>query len=64
MKSLRAFRALTPAPNPSVLPPVRTLRHLREFFNVQFSVRPERESQTIFLSCVGSGLKNLSKRID
>lgn len=42
---------------------VRTLRHLREFFGVQFSVRPERESQTIFLSCIGSGLRNRSKRI-
>ncbi|KAI3429824.1 hypothetical protein D9Q98_010137 [Chlorella vulgaris] len=42
---------------------VRTLRHIREFFSVQFSVRPERESQTIFLSCVGAGVKNLSKRI-
>ncbi|EFN59839.1 hypothetical protein CHLNCDRAFT_48441 [Chlorella variabilis] len=42
---------------------VRTLRHIREFFNVQFSVRPERESQTIFLSCVGAGVRNLSKRI-
>lgn len=27
------------------------------------SVRPERESQTIFLSCVGAGIKNLSKKI-
>ena len=27
------------------------------------SVRPERESQTIFLSCVGAGVKNLSKRV-
>lgn len=42
---------------------VRTLRHIREFFNVQFNVRPERESQTIFLSCVGAGVKNLSKRV-
>ena len=27
------------------------------------SVRPERESQTIFLSCVGAGIKNLSKKV-
>lgn len=27
------------------------------------SVRPERESQTIFLSCVGAGVKNLSKKV-
>jgi RNA 3'-terminal phosphate cyclase-like protein len=42
---------------------VRTMRHLREFFGVQFSVKPERESQTIFLTCVGAGVKNLSKKI-
>ncbi|KAI7844417.1 hypothetical protein COHA_002011 [Chlorella ohadii] len=42
---------------------VRALRHIREFFNVQFNVRPERESQTIFLSCVGAGIKNLSKKV-
>ena len=42
---------------------VTTLRHLREFFGVQFSVRPERESQTIFMSCIGAGVKNMSKKI-
>lgn len=42
---------------------VSTLRHLREFFGVQFSVRPERESQTIFMSCIGAAVKNLSKKI-
>lgn len=42
---------------------VRTLRHVREFLGVQFSVRPERESQTIFLSCIGAGIKNLSKKL-
>ncbi|KFM25014.1 RNA 3'-terminal phosphate cyclase-like protein [Auxenochlorella protothecoides] len=42
---------------------VGTLRHLRDFFNVQFSIRPEEETRTIFLSCVGAGVKNLSKKI-
>lgn len=42
---------------------VKTLRHVREFFGVQFSVRPERDSQTIFLSCIGAGVKNMSKKI-
>ena len=42
---------------------VNTLRHIREFLGVQFSVRPERDSQTIFLSCIGAAVKNLSKRI-
>ena len=53
-----------PARPPSrSLPAVRTLRHARDFFGVTFNVRPERESQTIFLSCVGAGIKNLSKKI-
>jgi RNA 3'-terminal phosphate cyclase-like protein len=42
---------------------VRTLRHVKEFLGVQFSVRPERDSQTIFLSCIGAGVKNMSKQI-
>jgi RNA 3'-terminal phosphate cyclase-like protein len=42
---------------------VKTLRHIRDFFQVQFNIRPERESQTIFLSCIGTGLKNISKKI-
>ena len=42
---------------------VRTLRHVRDFFGVTFSIRPERDSRTIFLSCIGAGVKNLSKRI-
>eukprot|EP00887_Chlorella_sp_A99_P003908 scaffold11.g3908.t1 len=42
---------------------VRTLRHVKEFFGVTFAVRPERGSQTIFLSCVGAGVRNLSKKI-
>lgn len=42
---------------------VKTLRHIREFLGVQFSVRPENTSGTIFLTCIGAGITNLSKRI-
>jgi RNA 3'-terminal phosphate cyclase-like protein len=42
---------------------VKTLRHIKEFLGVQFSVRPENTSGTIFLSCIGAGITNLSKRI-
>ena len=42
---------------------VKTLRHLKEFFGVTFSIKPEPESQTLFLQCIGSGLKNMSKRV-
>ena len=41
---------------------VRTLRHLRDFFGVTFNVAPDAGSQTIFLSCVGAGVRNISKR--
>lgn len=50
-------------PFPPFTRAVGTLRHLRDFFNVQFSIRPEEETRTIFLSCVGAGVKNLSKKI-
>lgn len=42
---------------------VRTLRHLKAFFGVTFNVRPETASRTIFLSCIGAGLRNASKRL-
>ena len=42
---------------------VRTLRHLKEFLGVQFSVRPENSSGTIFLSCIGAGVANSNKRL-
>lgn len=42
---------------------VHALRHLREFFGVQFAMKLDRESGTVFSSCVGYGLKNLSKAL-
>jgi len=42
---------------------VKTLRHLKEFLGVQFSVRPENTSGTIFLSCIGAGVANSNKRL-
>lgn len=42
---------------------VRTLRHLKDFFAVTFSIKPEAESQTLFLKCIGTGHKNMSKRV-
>ena len=42
---------------------VRTLRHLKEFFGVTFSIKPETESQTLFLRCIGTGHKNVSKKV-
>ena len=42
---------------------VRTLRHLKAFFGVTFNVRPEAASRTIFLTCIGAGLRNASRRL-
>jgi len=42
---------------------VRTLRHIREFFGVLFDMKAETSSSTIILTCVGCGLKNLSRKI-
>ena len=42
---------------------VQTLRHVKDFFGVTFSIKPEEESKTIFLSCIGAGVKNTSKAV-
>ncbi len=42
---------------------VRTLRHVRDFFGVTFSLRTERESGTIFATCIGANVRNLSRRV-
>jgi len=42
---------------------VKQLRHLREFLGVKFTIKPENESKTVFLSCVGAGVKNTARRI-
>ena len=42
---------------------VRTLRHIREFLNVQFNMRTDQQSGTIFLSCIGAGLKNINRKV-
>jgi hypothetical protein len=42
---------------------VRTLRTLRDVLGVTFDMKTENESRTIFLTCIGSGIKNLSKKV-
>lgn len=42
---------------------VRTMRMLRDILGVTFSIRTERESRTIFLTCIGTGVKNLSRKV-
>lgn len=42
---------------------VRTLRHVREFFGVLFDMKADTATSTITLTCLGCGLKNLSRKI-
>ena len=41
---------------------VWTLRHIKEALGVTFSIKPEGNSETIFLSCVGCGISNMAKK--
>ncbi|KAJ4881762.1 putative RNA 3'-terminal phosphate cyclase-like protein [Raphanus sativus] len=42
---------------------VETLRNLKEFLGVTFSFRPDPDTATVILTCVGSGLINLSRKL-
>ncbi|KAG2314357.1 hypothetical protein Bca4012_065027 [Brassica carinata] len=42
---------------------VETLRNLKEFLGVTFSFRPDPDTSTVILTCVGSGLINLSRKL-
>lgn len=42
---------------------VKTLRHIKDFLGVEFDIRPDRDSHTIFLSCIGSGLTNFGRKV-
>eukprot|EP00262_Sarcandra_glabra_P021850 TRINITY_DN9406_c1_g1_i1.p1 TRINITY_DN9406_c1_g1~~TRINITY_DN9406_c1_g1_i1.p1 ORF type:complete len:382 (+),score=54.65 TRINITY_DN9406_c1_g1_i1:151-1296(+) len=42
---------------------IETLRHIRDFLNVEFAIEPEPTTNTVKLKCMGCGLKNLSRKI-
>lgn len=42
---------------------IQYLRHLRDFFGITFKIKPEPATKTVFLSCLGIGFKNLSKKV-
>ncbi|GAQ89366.1 RNA 3'-terminal phosphate cyclase [Klebsormidium nitens] len=42
---------------------IRMLRCIKDFFGVQFSIKPDSATGTVILSCVGSGYKNLSRKV-
>ena len=47
---------------PLAAPTIEMLRLLRDFFGIVFCVRPEKEHKTVFLSCIGIGMKNLARK--
>lgn len=42
---------------------IKTLRHLLDFTGVQFDIKPDAESQTVFLTCIGAGVASLGRRV-
>lgn len=42
---------------------IQYLRHLRDFFGITFKIKPDPATKTVFLSCLGTGFKNLSKKV-
>ncbi|CEG35187.1 18s rrna biogenesis protein rcl1 [Plasmopara halstedii] len=42
---------------------ISCLRLLREFFGVTFKIKPDPETKTVLLSCLGVGFKNLAKKV-
>lgn len=42
---------------------VKTLRHVKDLLGIEFDIRPDADSQTIVLSCVGMGLRNMGRKV-
>ncbi|KAB2601662.1 RNA 3'-terminal phosphate cyclase-like protein [Pyrus ussuriensis x Pyrus communis] len=42
---------------------IETLRNIKDFLGVKFVIKPDPSTGTVILKCVGSGLRNLSRRI-
>jgi len=42
---------------------INYLRDLRDFFGVTFKITPEQETRTTFVSCLGVGFGNVSKKV-
>ncbi|XP_057984090.1 probable RNA 3'-terminal phosphate cyclase-like protein [Malania oleifera] len=42
---------------------IETLRHIRDFLDVKFVIKPEPATETVILKCVGCGLTNLSRKV-
>ncbi|KAF7805756.1 putative RNA 3'-terminal phosphate cyclase-like protein [Senna tora] len=42
---------------------IETLRNIREFLALKFVIKPDPNTGTVILKCIGSGLKNLSRKV-
>lgn len=42
---------------------IKMLRLIREVFGVTFKIRPDHETRTVLLSCLGTGYKNLNRKV-
>lgn len=43
---------------------VEILRLIQKFFKIKFKIAPEQQSKTLFLSCIGAGIKNQSSSLN
>ncbi|KAK7362953.1 hypothetical protein VNO77_05078 [Canavalia gladiata] len=41
---------------------VETLRNIRDFLDLKFIIKPDPSSESVFLKCIGYGMKNLSRK--
>lgn len=42
---------------------IESLRNIKEFLDVKFIIKPDPNSNTVSLKCVGAGVKNLARKI-
>ncbi|XP_057446026.1 probable RNA 3'-terminal phosphate cyclase-like protein [Lotus japonicus] len=42
---------------------IETLRNIRDFLNLKFIIQPDPNTQSVFLKCVGYGMKNLFRKV-
>ncbi|GAU19413.1 hypothetical protein TSUD_76570 [Trifolium subterraneum] len=42
---------------------IETLRNIRDFLDVTFIIKPDPDTQSVILTCVGCGMKNLSRKV-
>ncbi|CAJ2676545.1 probable RNA 3'-terminal phosphate cyclase-like protein [Trifolium pratense] len=42
---------------------IETLRNIRDFLDVKFDIKPDPDTQSVILKCIGCGMKNLSRKV-